>query len=303
MENGMDRTENLPLGVTAVMLPELGFDEQVELCRTLGVTHYVYRPRVIGEEARGQAYANWGNHKFDLTPMRLLSEGSRLRKRLADAGLVPYGTVPTLLADAPKEELELHFDGAAEAGAPRVRLNPPNYPREVLFDYAAYLDRTIELYRSAAEIARPRGVKMVIEMHAGNAAVAPGLARSIVQHFDPADLGVIVDLPNHAREGGVTPNLAISALRDWIDHCHFGGSRRVYGTNDELGFRRSETHFCSITDSDLHVPTWVRLLGDLGRVVPLVIEDYTPNMPGATRLAREVAAARRMLDAMAPAPA
>ena len=37
----------MELGVTGVMLPELDFDEQIALCRSLGITRYQYRPRVI----------------------------------------------------------------------------------------------------------------------------------------------------------------------------------------------------------------------------------------------------------------
>lgn len=294
----MPTPDPLPLGVTAVMLADLDFDEQLALCKSLGVTHYVFRPREIPEAARGQDYSPWGNHKFDLTPRRLRDEGRRLRKRVEDAGLVPFATVPAILADAPKDDLELHLDGAAEAGVRSVRVNPPNYPRDVLFDYPAFLDRTIELYHAAVALSRPRGLKLVMEMHTRNVAIGPGLARNIVQGFSPADLGLIVDLPNYAREGFVIPNLALSVLRDWIDHSHVGGSRHVQGATDELGFRKAEHAFCSVTDSDLHVPTWVRMLAQLGRPVPLVVEDFTPNMPGAERLTREVTALRRLLGAL-----
>lgn len=296
----MTATKLLPLGVTGVMLPELGFEEQLALCRALGLTHYVYRPRTIPESAKGQPFGNWGNQKFDLTPQRLLDEGVYLREKVEAAGLVPFGTVPNLLVDAPEAELRLHFQGAAAAGARCVRVNPPNYPHEVVFDYPKYLGETIERYRAAVALARPHDVKLVIEMHAGNAATSPGLAWNIVRHFEPAHLGVIVDLPNFAREGFVSPSLAVSVLGDWIDHAHFGGCRRVEGVPDERGFRRSDAVFCGITESDLHVPTWARHLASLGREVPLIIEDYTPNMPGAARLTREAAAARRMLEGLAP---
>ena len=231
-----DADSRFSLGVTAVMLHELDFEQQLALCRELGVTHYVYRPRVIGDKARGQPTSDWGNHRFDLTPRRLLEEGPRLRVAVEGAGLVPFATVPRLTADADDQALALHFDGAAAAGAARVRVNPPAYPKEA-FDFEAYLAQTIGHYQRAAVLAKTRGVKPVIEMHGGTSACGPGLARWIVREFDPAELGVILDLPNAVKEGYVEPRLAVSAVGPWIDHLHVGGARRTEGRRDERGFR------------------------------------------------------------------
>ena len=81
----------MELGVTAVMLPELDFDEQIALCRAEGVKYYQYRPRVIRPEQRDKPYHSHGRHKFDLTPDRLLTEGAALTARLRSAGLNPGG--------------------------------------------------------------------------------------------------------------------------------------------------------------------------------------------------------------------
>jgi len=44
-----------PLGVTAVMLPELDFPEQLALLKKHGVTHYSLRPRNIPPGEVGKA--------------------------------------------------------------------------------------------------------------------------------------------------------------------------------------------------------------------------------------------------------
>ena len=298
----MSHAELLPLGVTAVMLPELDFDEQIELCRRLGVTHYVYRPRQIPDNARDKPWSNWGNHKFDLTPARLRDEGAELAGRLRQAGLVPWTTVPRLATDIDDEqELEVHLAGAAAGGCPSVRVMPTPYPRGELFDYDAYLPKARQDLARVVERAGDHGLKVVIEMHVGTTACSPGLARLLVEEFDPARLGVILDLPNHASEGAISANLAISVLRDWIDHCHIGGARRTQGEYDALGFRNAGRLMCPITEGDLHIPTWLNLLGQLGRPVPLVIEDYTPNVPGPLRLESNATALQRALGVAEPA--
>jgi sugar phosphate isomerase/epimerase len=282
------------IGVTGVMLPELDIDEQLALCRELGVTHYTLRPREIGDDKRSQPYSNWGNHKFDLTPQRLLDEADALKRRLADAGVTPCGTVPNAHVTDDDAALQLHFDGAAAVGARCVRVMPRGYPKTP-FDYDAMLTQTIRQYEHAASLAQRVGVKIVIETHASSLASGPALAWNIVRHFDPAVVGVIFDLPNFAREGGVHPTLAVSVLRPWIDHCHVGGCRRVVTRRDDRGFNVVDTRMCPLDESDLHIPTWLAVLRDAGVHVPLMIEDYTPDTSGAARLRDSVAKLRQAL--------
>jgi len=285
----------LPLGVTGVMLPELDFDQQISLCVELGVTHYSLRPRVIPEAQRGQPYSNWGNHCFDLTPQRLLEEGGQIHQRLTEAGLLPFGTVPGANVNDDDETLRMHFEGAAAAGAGRVRVGPPAYPKDHVFDYSRLLDQTVEAYRRVVELAKPEGIKVVIETHANSLATSPGLAWNIVRHFDPAEVSVIFDVANFSREGEVQPMLAVSVLNRWIDHVHIGGAARHHGPYDDRGFRQPASMMSPITECDLNIPAWLDALRKLGRPVPLIVEDYTPNLPGALRLRQSVTALKRLL--------
>ncbi len=288
----------MELGVTAVMLPELDFDEQLALCRELGIRYYQYRPRTIPPEQRHEPYSNWGNHKFDLTPQRLVLEGRQLTRRLRDAGMEPWGTVPNLLVEMPDEEIKVHLEGAAEAEAKCVRCGPPPYPKAP-FDYRDYLERVLDRYTYVVEkLSAPMGIKLIIETHCNTAVCSPGLAWNIVRHFPPERLGVIFDIPNFAREGAVNPILAVSVLRDHIDCCHVGGSRRIIRDVDPLGCKVAATQMCRMEESDLHIPTWLAALREAGLSPPLIIEDFTPNMPGAERLRQSAAALKRFLAAL-----
>ncbi len=282
------------LGVQATMLPELDFDEQIALCQRLGVTHYTLRPRIIKADQRDKPYSNWGNHRFDLTPQRLLDEADALRKQLADAGMRPFGTVPQASADQSDDELRLHINGAAAVGAGRVRINPAMYPHKP-FDYAAFLDAVIKRYQEVLKLSKPAGVKVVMETHANSFVAGAALAWNICKHFDPADLGVIFDLPNFAREGNNRPALAVACIGKWIDHVHLGGARRISRGYDAQGCRLVTEEFCPFTESDIHVPSWLVALRDAGINVPLVIEEHADPQPGAQRLETAVHSLRRVL--------
>ena len=274
----------MPLGVTAVMLPELDFQQQIELCRKARVSHYSWRPRIIPPDQRDKPPSPWGRHEFDLTPKRLLEQATELRSRLEDAGLTSFGTLPSASVQQTDDELKIHFEGAAAVAAGRVRVGPLTYPAGS-FDYGELLHKTIERYGQVVDIARRFGQKIVIETHCRSQATSPALALNICEAFDPSALGVIFDINNFMIEGGLQPNLAVAVLNKYIDHCHVGAARRTDGERDAMGFRTDAFEMCSLPDGDMHMPTWVRALHDAGLRVPLIIENFATHAPSAQCLA------------------
>jgi len=288
----------MELGVTAVMLPELDFAEQIALCTRLGVKHYQYRPRIIPEDQRGKPYSNWGNHKFDLTPARLVKEGPALTRQLREAGLEPCGTVPSLTLASSDDDIQLGLEGAAAADAKAVRIAPYGYPQEP-FDYPALLTKCLDRYRHIIEtMAAPRRIKIIIETHCGSLATSPGLALNLCREFPPEQIGVIFDIANYSREGAVRPALAVSVLRDYIDCCHIGGGRMTAGPTDAFGSKEPLVQSCSLADGDLHLPSWLRAIRAAGISPPLLVEDYRPNMSGADRLTESATWLRKVLAAI-----
>ncbi|MFH1970532.1 MAG: sugar phosphate isomerase/epimerase [Verrucomicrobiota bacterium] len=283
------------LGVTAVMLPELDFEEQIALCIELGLRYYQFRPRVIAEAQRGKPYSNHGNHKFDLTPQRLLQEGAVLTAKLRKAGLEPWGTLPSANINDPDETLRLHMEGAAKAQARCVRVGPPPYPDKP-FDYAELLDRVVRRYEEIIKtLSRPMGIKIIVETHCYSLVTSPGLAWAICRHFDPRELGVIFDIANFTREGEVRPNLAVSVLRDYIDCVHLGGGQHVVGEVDALGCNVVTVQSSAFENSDLHIPSWLNALHEAGVKAPIIIEDFAQKMTGPDRLRRDVAFLNKVL--------
>jgi sugar phosphate isomerase/epimerase len=288
-------TSAFPIGLTAVMLPDLEFDQQLALCKELGLTHYSIRPRIIPEDQKDKPPGNWGRHLFDLTPRRLVEEAAQIRQKLTDAGMVPFGTVPTARIDQTDEELIEHFKGAQLVGAGRVRVAPLPYPNE-FFDYKAELKKTIEGFKRVVKLAKPFGQKIVIETHCRSMATSPGLALNICQEFDPSELGVIFDIANFNIEGGLAPHLAVSVLNKYIDHVHIGGSKRISSNSDAQGYDVPSMRMCAMTESHLYLPAWVKALDQAGLHVPLLIEDYTPAMSGEARLRRSAADLKRIVE-------
>lgn len=287
-----------PLGYTAVMLPELDLGEQIELSRSLGVTHVSLRPRNVPAEQVGKPYSNWGNYKFDLTPARLVREGKEIKKQLDDGGMTVCGTVPAINTDADDAVLIEAFEGAALVNAGCTRVAPTGgrgYPSKGAFNYQEWLDKTVAGYAKAVKLAKPFGIKVVIETHAQLIATSPALALNICKNFSPREIGTIFDVANFNIEGNYQPNLAVAVLQDYIDHVHIGGVKRGTGGYDAQGFRTSERVMCPLTEADMYIPEWIRALHEAGRHVPLLVENYTANIPGSLRLAESINAIKRVV--------
>jgi sugar phosphate isomerase/epimerase len=291
----------MELGVTAVMLPELDFDEQISLLQKLKVKYYQYRPRIIPESERGKPFGNpWGNHKFDLTPQRFVKEGAQLTRKLRDAGLEPWGTVSACGTANPDDELKLHLDGAAAAGVKSLRFTAPPQPGgDKVFDYEDYLKRSEDrIGEIIAKHSAPRGLRLIIETHCGSMATSPGVAYNLCKPHSPKHIGVIFDIANFAYEGELRPTLAVSVLRDYIDCCHVGGSRRAEAGVDEFGCRKLKSSFCPLEQSDLHIPSWIKALHEAKISPPLIIEDFESGMSGSARLGRSAQLLHRILQSL-----
>jgi sugar phosphate isomerase/epimerase len=288
------------------MLPELDFDQQIDLCRRLGLTHYVFRPRQIPDHARDAPYTCWGNHKFDLTPQRLIDEGPALADRLEAAGLTPFGSVPDSANADDDDRFTHHLRGAAAARLRNMRIGLPALPDGV-FDWRRCLAHARDRLSRMIELARPYGVKLVIEMHAGSLAVDPAAAHALCDGFDPTEVGLIFDLPNLARQGIRHAGLSVSAAAPYLDHAHVGGYTHLTASlddrpRDDAGFATPAGTMSRLVDNDLHVPLWLSLVHQAVPQAPLILEDYTPGKPAVDRLTDTVAAVRRALAATCVAP-
>ncbi len=222
--------------VTSVILPDLDIVETCQLLQKLGCDGVEWRVRYTRPEAIGKGYSYWGEHKTDLSPANLIQKADEVARITADHGL----TIPAIAADLRADEYEdikRLADGVVRMGQIPIRLGAPRgydpvylgAPRhyDYTVSYPDLYEEAVEAYGKAIEIFKPYGLKTIIEIHGGTIMVSASLAYRIARNFSPAEMGVIYDVNNMAKEGFETFRIGLELLGAYLQHCHASGWRPV----------------------------------------------------------------------------
>ncbi|MBP6852158.1 MAG: TIM barrel protein, partial [Rhodoferax sp.] len=120
-------------------------------------------------------------------------------------------------------EIELLLEGARILGCPRVRLAGFEY--DGTQTYGQVYDRALESIAKVVPLLKASGVAAVIETHFGTIHASAQGAHQIVRHFDPAQVGVIMDGSNLCVEGRENWKLMIEVLGPYLQHVHVRNTR------------------------------------------------------------------------------
>ena len=257
---------------TSVMLPQLTMEEQAELLERLGFDGIEWRVRRVSDQARAQAFSEWGAHKNDLTPENFAANAPRMKQVAADHGLAIAG-IASNPAATDLEQIKLLAEGAAACGAPFVRVGCPRlYDGKV--NYHLLYAEAVEAYGKAVEVVSSFGVKAALEIHGGTIHCSASLAHRLVSHWPPEKVCVIYDPQNMVMDGFETTALALELLGAYVGHLHVGGHRPVEKGKDGTGTTQWEWPGCPMADGLYSFPRMLRKLKALGYQSFISIEDF-----------------------------
>jgi sugar phosphate isomerase/epimerase len=272
-----------------VIIPDLDVLETCRLLQRLGFEGVEWRVRYTPAGAQG--YSMWGAHKTDLSPDNIARRAREVRTITEDHGLA----MPIIASNARADELETMrklAEGAALLGGVPVRVGAPKgYDRTV--PYQRLYDEAIEAYGKALEVIKAAGQTAIIEIHGGTIMVSASLAHRIVSRFAPADIGVIYDANNMAKDGFETFRIGMELLGPYLEHCHAGGWRPVEADRRPDGTRNWKFEGCDLADSILDIPQFIADLGAVGYGGFVSIEDFR-IMDYEKKLAPQIAYLRRL---------
>ena len=263
--------------VTSVILPELDVVETCALLQDLGYDGIEWRVRYTPENAVGQGYTMWGEHKSDLSPANLAEKVGEVARITAEHGLEICAIAANLRCDE-LDEVKRLADGVARMGQIPIRLGAPTgYDRTV--NYNELYKRAIGAYSKAIDVLKPYGIRCLSEIHGNTLMPSASLAYRIAANFQPNEMGVIYDVNNMAKDGFETFRIGMELLGAYLQHCHAGGWRPVPQEPDERGTVTWSYEGCDLAESILDIPQFIADLKAVGYEGFISIEDFRQIEP------------------------
>ena len=204
----------------SVLFPEL--DDRGEIVRRVA--------------AAGYDAVDWRvQTDFHVPPTELASHAPSLRDACEAEGL-QIATLRTYAEPGDLELLEVARDAASTMGCANVRVGGFTYSGEEPF--RVVFDRALEELRAVERLFTASGVRALLEVHFGTIHASAGGTLNLLQHFDPATIGVIADPSNMVIEGGEDWTMAFDMLWPYLQVVDVRNSRWVL--DDETGRWRWE---------------------------------------------------------------
>lgn len=226
----------------------------------------------------GYEGVEWRVHpEFHLNPENIEQDLREARKICDKAGLQIVALAPYLPLGAPL--LERVVRSAGENGVPLVRVGVPSYTGEVC--YWHLYDETRKKLEEFQKIGEQTGVKGAIEIHMGNIATSPSLAKWLLKDFDPRYVGAIFDPGNMIAEGYEAWKMGLEILGEHLAHCH---------AKNTAWFRKDGKWEFSFVPMDEGIADWKAILQSLKAVGYdgwISFEDFS-SLPLEEKLKRNI---------------
>jgi len=196
------------LSVFTVIVPKTSLEEAAEKVAAAGYDGVEWRVR----------------EDFHVDPATIRRKAAEVRRASDAAGLEICALAPYIKASEVDLMREVAF-GCAEMGCPGFRAGVPGYDRSR--NYNDLYDEAIGDLAALDKICAEAGVRAQIEIHMGNIACSPSLAKRLVSGFDPARIGVIFDPGNMVYEGFENWRMGLELLGPHLSHVHVKNSKWV----------------------------------------------------------------------------
>jgi len=248
----------MKLSVFTVATPDLEPEALIAAAKEAGLDGIEWRYRTTPPERRNETPSFWGNNRCTLDPETLTPEtidalAAEVRgSGLQTAAVMPYLTVGDL------EETERAMSHAARLGAKAMRVGVPSYDRSV--PYGVLFEKAIVYLEQVEALSKQYGVKGLIETHHVTIAPSAGLARRLVERFDPDCIGVLFDPGNMVHEGYENFRMGLELLGPYLAHVH------VKNAGWFPGEASGKPWVCRWTPMEAGIVDWKQVVADLKSV-------------------------------------
>ncbi|MEM7735742.1 MAG: sugar phosphate isomerase/epimerase [Deinococcota bacterium] len=216
----------MKLGVFTVMLPDLSPEDAAPALKQAGYDGVEWRVTHIPAERKQESPSFWGNNlcTFDIT-----EADAAQAKQLAASANLDIPSLGTYISVGSMDEFKQTLSFAEAAGAPAFRVRMPRNQTP----YWTLFQETQTFLAEAIKLASAKNIKILIEIHQNSIVTSASSARLMLQDFDPAQIGVIHDAGNMAREGFEHYQMGLEMLGAHLSHVHVKNAAYSLPSGDE----------------------------------------------------------------------
>ncbi len=278
----------MKFAVFTVMLPDLTPEDAAAALKQAGYDGVEWRVTTVPDAVKEEIPSFWRNNLCTLTPTQ--QNALRARSLAEEAGL----TIPNLgtyinVGDLAAVENAMQF--AVTAGAPSVRVGVARNDEPDGFQ--AIFERSASFLAGVQALSQQYGVKALIEMHHGTIAASATAARRLVEHCDPAHVGVIHDCGNMVFEGHEDYRRGLETLGPYLGHVHVKNA--AFDRPTEGGVWKGR--WAPLRDGVVDFAALFAALRTVGYDGWIVVEDFSRAYNSHTALRENLAFLRGVAEA------
>lgn len=282
----------MQFAIFTVGLPDYTPEEAVNVLRELGYDGIEWRVTDQSPSVDG-APGFWAGNRCTWPLSSFVEDAPRIRALTEQAGLA-MPSVGTYVTCEDLPAVERAMQGAADLGAPQLRVNVPRYDGST--SYLKLRDRSLGQYREVAELARRYGVRALIEMHHGSLTASASAATAFLTGFDPRYVGVIHDAGNMVYEGYEQYRLGLEVLGPYLGHVHLKNAVwQVVGARAD-GSAEWRATWAPIAKGIVDMASLLQALRAVGYDGWVSFEDFSTDQPLRERIRDNLAYVKQVLQ-------
>lgn len=176
--------------------------------------------REVASRVAGAGYdgIEWRIHRdYHVDPLQVANRAPELRAICDEFGLA----APCLagyLDWTQLPEIELMIEAARILDCPRIRLGGFIYDESET--YGQVYERALKQMSAVVPLLKAAGVTAVFETHFGTIHASAQGAYQLARHFDPEQVGIVLDGANLCAEGRENWKMMIEVLGPYLQHVH-----------------------------------------------------------------------------------
>ncbi|MDF2718320.1 MAG: Xylose isomerase domain protein barrel [Paenibacillus sp.] len=283
----------MKFAVFTVMMPEYTPEDTIAALKKHGYDGIEWRVTGFDAGRLQDKPSFWGNN---LSTVDAGSSEERLLalKRLADEAGLAVPNLGCYLKVGDLAAVERDMRTAKLLGAPSIRIAVPGYNRTKT--YGELFKETRDYMERVQELGGRFGIKALIEMHMNMIAPSAGLARRLVEGFDPERIGVIFDPGNMVYEGYEQYRMGLEVLGEYLAHVHVKNAVWERNPNQKNATDPAwRTVSAPMREGFANWPQVIADLKSVGYDGWLSFEDFSQSAPTEELLADNIAYIKSLL--------